>query len=745
MSYTAYITTAGQAAIAGAQFGGYKINLSRFKISNTLTTETNPAIIRNYTQLPGTVVYDSGNNPIDGSLTYTKLVSNAIVVTVYLHANIGDFTVGTIGLFLEDGTLFTILKLPQTYTKTKNTGNIAGNVISFPFTFTITIQDVLNLDINPQSVASLPVVATEVDLPLFNLAPFNNYYIQNYSATNLAAVACKTATNWQFIVATDNGIDGDWIKQNSASFDATATNGNVVFYNVSLNKWFKLDGDGVEQKLIGIRDGNGVRVGGFYYKLNGFQQGKDYYCDVNANVGKLTTIESKYYIGTALTNSLLKLDLKYIDDLYEGEEYTFYNAAVNAANEIVLTLDDSGKYPITYTNGLKISFVSPINSINNQTIRIGSLPSRNLTKRVYSGVINYSTNISANDMPAGSLVEATYISVDQGFRYQNIIATATPTTQGITYLQSNKNAIINGDFSVWQRGTSFASIAGDTYTADRWLYEKQNTSVIHTISRSDDVPTVAQAGRIFPYSLYVDCTTADTTVNATDYCVINQRIEGFNWLPLAQKTITLSFWVKATKTGTQCVAVENTGGDRSLVMEYTINTSNTWEYKTITIPPSPSSGTWNYTNGIGLRVIFPLMAGSNRQTTAGAWQTGDFQATANLVNNCDSVVNDFRLCGVQLEDSLVATPFEYRPIQQELNLCERYYERLSAGIVSAYNSNTSYAYWAFKTRKRAIPTFTSGAGSQFASTYDVNDVHIIVQISNNYTFIAANSFVVAEL
>ena len=247
-------------------------------------------------------------------------------------------------------------------------------------------------------------------------------------------------------------------------------------------------------------------------------------------------------------------------------------------------------------------------------------------------------------------------------------------------LFSNKNAIINGDFSIWQRGTSFPNMSQSNggYTVDRWRYDSQNTTAAHTISQSTDVPSVAQAGRLFNYSLLVDCTTADASVGASDFVSVIQPIEGLNFLPLAQKPLTLSFWVKATKIGTYCSYIVNGVAARSFVAEYNIIASDTWEFKTINIPASPSAGGWNYGSGVGAFVGFPLMVGSARQGVLG-WQTGDIEATSNMVNACDNTANNFRICGVQLEAGSIATPFEYRTYQEELKLCERYYQFVNSG------------------------------------------------------------------
>jgi len=311
---------------------------------------------------------------------------------------------------------------------------------------------------------------------------------------------------------------------------------------------------------------------------------------------------------------------------------------------------------------------------------------------------------------------------------------------GVADLPSNRNAIINGDFNIWQLGTTFSSIADSAYSADRWLYQKVGT-MVHNISRSTDVPTVAQAGRLFNYSLLVDCTTPDTSIAAGDFALIRQKIEGYNFLPLAQKIITFSFWVKATKTGIYCVFAGNSTVDRSYIGEYTINASNTWEYKTVTLAASPNAGTWDYTNGVGLNIGFALAAGSTFQATAGAWQTGSFNATSNQVNACDSASNDFRIVGVQLEAGSVATPFENRTIQDELRLCERYHEKsynqsVVAGTIdstgtkaySNQNAQQNLSSVSFKVPKRANPTIivyspiTGVAGKMSLGAVDVNAV-----------------------
>lgn len=284
---------------------------------------------------------------------------------------------------------------------------------------------------------------------------------------------------------------------------------------------------------------------------------------------------------------------------------------------------------------------------------------------------------------------------------------------------SRKNFIINGAFKVWQRGTSFASAANGQISADRFVYQKSGT-MVHTLSLSSDAPTIVQAGRKFGGSLLIDCTTADAAIAAGDYTFLRYRLEGYDVLPLMGNTVTLSFWVRGTKTGIHCVGFRNSGADLSYVAEYTINSANTWEYKTITIQmPDGSAGTWDYTTGIGLQIAWVLACGSTYETAAGSWAAGNYFVTANQVNATDSTDNNFYLTGVQLELGSVATPFEFRPFGEELALCQRYFEKsyplatvpgTAPNLegcqlrLATRNSGLQESGFVFSVRKRTTPT-----------------------------------------
>lgn len=279
--------------------------------------------------------------------------------------------------------------------------------------------------------------------------------------------------------------------------------------------------------------------------------------------------------------------------------------------------------------------------------------------------------------------------------------------------------IINGDMRIFQRGTSFTSVATNTYTLDRWQYVKSG-SMVHTVSQSSDAPTDTQSGYQFLNSLDATVTTAQASIGVNDENFIRQSIEGYNFSSFArQKPFTISFWVKATVTGTYCIALRNSGNDRSYIAEYSVSSSNTWEYKTVTIAtPTPSGGTWDYGSGIGLQVLFVMAAGTNRQTTANSWQTGNFIATSNQVNAVGTNGNVFRITGVSLNEGSSAQLFRLfaNSADGEVAACQRYYEKsynldVTPGIASfngqeLFRAHTVNHYHpiSFRVTKRASPS-----------------------------------------
>jgi hypothetical protein len=237
----------------------------------------------------------------------------------------------------------------------------------------------------------------------------------------------------------------------------------------------------------------------------------------------------------------------------------------------------------------------------------------------------------------------------------------------------NPNLIINGGMDIWQRGTSFASPASDTVTVDRYRHS-YNTGGF-TILRSTDVPT----GSGLTYSTQVDITTADGSVGASDYMFLGYLMEGYDLAKIKGKQFTLSFYVKSPKTGTHCVALRNAGTTRSYVTEYNVSSADTWERKEITITHN-TTGTWDYTNGLGVLIQWQLIVGSAFNTTPDTWFGGSAFGTTNCnaTNVFDSTANNFFITGIQLEVGSSASDFKTRgaDLARELDLASRYFARL---------------------------------------------------------------------
>jgi hypothetical protein len=304
---------------------------------------------------------------------------------------------------------------------------------------------------------------------------------------------------------------------------------------------------------------------------------------------------------------------------------------------------------------------------------------------------------------------------------QNVTFAKGPVISGNTLGAGDssaiKNRIINGSMVISQRnGTSSVTPIDNQYTVDRW---KAYVSQTGKLSIQQD------AGAVTPpagFTDYLGVTSLSAySVTSTDYFAITQSIEGFNMADLgygsaSAKTVTLSFWVRSSLTGTFGGSLTNDAANYTYPFTYTISAANTWEQKAITITGA-TAGTWLTTNGSGIQVIIALGAGSTRSGTAGAWVAAGFLPSA---TGATSVVGTngatWYITGVQLEVGTQATSFEYRQYQQELALCQRYYEKQStigsggsqADFGSGLQNSTTSAYFyaKFNVTKRATPTAT---------------------------------------
>lgn len=322
-----------------------------------------------------------------------------------------------------------------------------------------------------------------------------------------------------------------------------------------------------------------------------------------------------------------------------------------------------------------------------------------------------------------ALLKDGYITVNE-----NATLRFLPMMGGLFAQPLNKNFLINGNFNIWQRGTSFGPIAASTttYSADRWSIRHVTDGTITASQETSVLPTVAQSGVKSFYSLKCTPPTADAAIGAIQYAQISQAIEGFSVQNIMGRVITLSFWVRSSKaaaTGSApayCVFLRNSGLDRSYVAEYHIEAANTWEKKSITLTMlDGTAGTWDFINGAGLYVNWALAVGSSFYAANNAdWETGNFLGTANQVNWMDSNSATFYLSQVQLEIGGVATDFDPIPIQADLAKCQRYCKSFTSNATNTVAivgqgmgvaTNVANIQVSLPVQMRTTPTLTATA------------------------------------
>ena len=264
--------------------------------------------------------------------------------------------------------------------------------------------------------------------------------------------------------------------------------------------------------------------------------------------------------------------------------------------------------------------------------------------------------------------------------YGQVLTDLITTSDGVSSagLYGFKNRIINGAMQIDQRnaGASVTPTANTTYTLDRWNTYLSQASKF-SVQQSTTVPAE------FKNSLLVTSLSA-YTVGSSETFAIAQRIEGLNtydldWGTANAKTVTLSFWVRSSLTGTFGGAIKNSAENRAYPFSYTISSANTYELKTITIA-GDTSGTWLTTNGVGITIVFSLGTGSTVSGTVGAWGAGNLFSATGATSVVGTSGATFYITGVQLEKGSAATSFDYRPYTTELQLCQRYYAQLGGYI-----------------------------------------------------------------
>ena len=266
------------------------------------------------------------------------------------------------------------------------------------------------------------------------------------------------------------------------------------------------------------------------------------------------------------------------------------------------------------------------------------------------------------------------------------------------------NLILNGDFSLWQRGVTANVITGSrVYLADRFSVQNALPSQTIVYSQSSDTPTVAQSGYQSPYSLMVANSATPSTIGASNFIHIKYRMEGLDYSRIHAKKVRIQFWAKSSVSGTYGFVIANTNDTRTYVTTFTINASATWQKVVLDVQLDTVTANWVFDNTHAFQINFILSCGSSFQTSnVNQWQSAEFFSTAaqtqwattsSATFQIDQVMiipQDFTLGGAANVD----VPFQRagRTIQQELAMCQRYYTK-SFPLLTAPQNGSGSGIW----------------------------------------------------
>jgi len=304
-----------------------------------------------------------------------------------------------------------------------------------------------------------------------------------------------------------------------------------------------------------------------------------------------------------------------------------------------------------------------------------------------------------------------------------------------------RNRIINGAMVIDQRNAGAAVTTSSSFPVDRF---SAFNSTDGAFSAQQD--SSAPAG--FVNSVKWTTTTADGTLTTDQNASVFQRIEGTNVSDLGfgtanAKTVTLSFWVRSSLTGTFGGSLKNSAANRSYPFTYSISVADTWEQKSVTIA-GDTTGTWLTTTGIGIQVFFGLGAGPDRSGTAGAWNSNNNNSATGAVSVIGTLNATWYVTGVQLEVGTQATSFEYRQYTTELQLCQRYCYVLRSlstlsqvGFSSSQSAATAFLGIYFPVTPRTNPTGITTSSATCLNSYagNVNVTTTAIGVSSGWSFV----------
>ena len=377
-----------------------------------------------------------------------------------------------------------------------------------------------------------------------------------------------------------------------------------------------------------------------------------------------------------------------------------------------------------------------VNSVNDVEVVVN-----NVIQQPNSYTVSGTTlTLSAAPSAGTSNVYVRYLATNQqSFTVGNNTVGYNQLTADMQFKFAMKNRLINSAMVIDQRNAGASKTITDTgaltYTVDR-MFAYGSVASKFSVQQN--------AGAVTPpigFAKYLGCTSLSAyTVGAAEAFIIGQAIEGYNtadlgWGTANAKTVTLSFQAYSSLTGTFGGCIYNGASNYSYPFSYSIPVANTWTTISITIV-GPTAGTWTTDNSASIQVVWGLGCGSSVSGTAGSWSANSYRSATGATSVVGTNGATFYITGVQLEVGTSATGFEYRQYQQELALCQRYYEIGGTGSL-VFNAGT-FNSAQFKVTKRSDPTvtITPSGGSTTGITVNVAGFYATNTTTSAATWVA---------